>query len=519
MGYSSGYTATHLEDVSHIWISRVEESDGIIEKMDGIEATLTKLNPADVAVGDEVVTRFTQDGCMYRARVQQISGDLVKVLYFDFGNGEQVSINDLWKMPSNLQDIPPAAVKVMIDGTQGVEDNDTIRAEIENKLFVDDGLQVKLTKAEDGNLTARFGFKDKKIKFSFSKSQSKEVGSNNNQGNNCSPIKEEKEVVKCVEIPKSNSKIVMFNDLPSMKLLAKVEISGAVVNVSPLGTVWFTPTWIQGSLDSLSNKIDESSAHLEPVNPEDVCTNLLCIARNGSDGYLYRAKIVEQLENSVCTVKYIDYGDCEKILISNIFYLPVGLKLMAPAAAEIVLASPPSPLSDCQVKLEETLLERDLVLLLEEEESGVKVGRFFENGNEIKWEGLVDSKTVLEKTHKTQHEEDVVVETESQAKQTTPKEHTAQPVKVDVIQEKATEDVQEKPTEKGKDIQEKPKKLYKVVPASVPADGEECSVFLGYVESVSKVWMCREDDESRINNIMESLASIPGKYYLDNLDF
>ena len=64
------------------------------------------------------------------------------------------------------------------------------------------------------------------------------------------------------------------------------------------------------SIETLGGKIDEihQSGGLQKLTPKDVCIGLLCIARH-SDGYLYRARVVDQLKNSVCSVKFIDYGD------------------------------------------------------------------------------------------------------------------------------------------------------------------------------------------------------------------
>ena len=82
----------------------------------------------------------------------------------------------------------------------------------------------------------------------------------------------------------------MCNELPSLKLL---------VHVSAIGTVWFTPNWILAALEALNGKIDQihHSNGMKQLTPEDVCIGLLCIARH-SDGYLYRARVVDQMKSS-----------------------------------------------------------------------------------------------------------------------------------------------------------------------------------------------------------------------------
>merc|ERR1719192_118747 len=95
--------------------------------------------------------------------------------------------------------------------------------------------------------------------------------------------------------------------------------------------------------------------------------------------------------------------------------------MIAPAAAEVVLANPPPSSPDLQTVLEDTLMEADLVLVMEKDESGVVVGKFLKDGNEITWEGLIDPKKVFDKDqHQATAEEDVVIETEELVKAKNP---------------------------------------------------------------------------------------------------
>merc|ERR1719376_1582563 len=223
------------------------------------------------------------------------------------------------------------------------------------------------------------------------------------------------EIVTEVKVPKSSSRTVMYNELPNLKLLEGVEISGTVVYVSPLGGVWFCPQWIQAPLDTLSMQVDVVAAENKLVS---MCRNnmregILCIARSPQDGELYRARIV-CIDSNKVTVAFIDFGNSDLVTELDIYELPPGLEMLAPASAEVVLARD-LPKQNTQQVMEETLMEAENLILVLEEESGVKVGKFYSNGKEVKWDMMVETKKVFEKERidEENNEEDVVIEKET----------------------------------------------------------------------------------------------------------
>jgi len=121
------------------------------------------------------------------------------------------------------------------------------------------------------------------------------------------------EVTNVVKVPISSTSRIMFSELPKLKLLEGVEISGTVVYVSPLGGVWFCPQWIQASLDTLTVKVDGLAADNQLVNVSMSTTKegMLCIARSPQDGELYRARVV--CVDSKATVAFIDFGNSDVV--------------------------------------------------------------------------------------------------------------------------------------------------------------------------------------------------------------
>merc|ERR1719470_627961 len=168
-------------------------------------------------------------------------------------------------------------------------------------------------------------------------------------------------------------------------------------------------------------KVDalDSEGKLEKLRSTVLREGLLCIARSAQDGELYRARVVT-VEKKV-TVSYIDFGNTEVVSVGDVYELPPGLEMMAPASAEVMLARD-LPKQKTQEVLEGTLMEVEhLVLVLEKDKTGARVGRFYVGGKEIKWDLMVESKKVFEKEHvddeNNEDEEDVVIESETTVKE------------------------------------------------------------------------------------------------------
>ena len=293
------------------------------------------------------------------------AGKKCKVRYCDYGNEEMIGVDELLELPEKLAKVEPLATSVRIAGVDGVGDSPKNRAKVEKKLSVD-GLMVTMEEI-NGDLVGSFEVGGKRIKFSKSKDQpscatqsnvKEEVPSSNPKGQSTNmdtistgvttvevPLDKDPnsnkveagtderfgngslmEKVSAVEVPKSTGKQVMFHQLPGLKLLEGVEISGTVVygkcrsssgqyitiisfSVSPENVVSFSPQWIQASLSNLTEQIDHLYAKkkLQVVDLKTLKVGALCIAKSSADGALYRARVIKV--SQAISVQFIDFGD------------------------------------------------------------------------------------------------------------------------------------------------------------------------------------------------------------------
>ena len=155
---------------------------------------------------------------------------------------------------------------------------------------------------------------------------------------------------------------------------------------------------------------------------------------------------------------------------------------------------------------------------LERDESGAKVGRFYREGKEVRFDGLVESRTAYSKEEVVAADDDVVVESEkilepelngkNDAAELEVKkpEKTEQIVQPDPIQAEATTSTKTKTPEKVEKVE--PAELFKKVEPRPLETEQEVAVYVVHVESVDRVWVSRLQEDEAIVALMADLAEL-----------
>ena len=103
-------TVNHDENVSTVWIicaTMYSALDRLVDQLAEIEGQLTTMT--NLGVGDMVVARFTEDGGLCRRKVISIASKLATVLFIDYGESEQQSVESLMEIPVQFRDLGPLA--------------------------------------------------------------------------------------------------------------------------------------------------------------------------------------------------------------------------------------------------------------------------------------------------------------------------------------------------------------------------------------------------------------------------
>ena len=340
-------TAGHVERPERVWICEDGPCDLLMGELEAAQNSLPRLDSSKVHVGLVAATIFSEDQALYRAEVLEIlPGEEVEVRYVDYGNTEKVKRNSLFSLPAKLEAAGKLAVAVAPEGLDSrvVGNSENNRARIAKKLSKE-GLMVELMEVGD-TLVASFFAEGKKIKF-IKKPNNEDNGVKEVETGSKKTKMEEKvensnaevpvEEVKSVKLLKSGE-VTMVSQLPALALLEEVEITGQVEVVSPIGSVWFSPKWIHDDIQKLMDQLDllDAEKKLESVLKADICPGMLAAVRHTEYGCLFRGR-VQEVEGSQVKVKYIDYGDGQQVPLTNLYYFPPGLDMIAPSVVSCCL--------------------------------------------------------------------------------------------------------------------------------------------------------------------------------------
>jgi len=499
-----GVTVGHVERPGLVWINAppTEQSDKLLKEVEMMSLEQWR-GGEKPTVGTLVAVRFSEDGLVYRAKVVSIEDSVLTVRFIDYGNTEQKTLKEIFRLPSSLSAVAGLAVLLEVAGAESTKDSSKNRDRVASKLSKPN-LDVLLSNAATpGLLRGEFSYNGKLVTFSKKSETRKadvDTGVEEDVPTDFKDVKLESEVImdaadeEVLNVPpvdpKEGSKMkeqiedlqapLMFASLPRLALLDEVRTTGNVVFISPEARVWFSPIWAQEKLTEVSQVIDalaEREGGLIPICPQE---GMLCIARS-EDGCLYRARVVKFLVEAPkkATVHFIDFGNSEAVEVVYQYPACLGLEL-APAAAEVVLARRLASTGEAKKKvLEDCLMgeeeEKSLELQLErDKETGTQVARFYEDGLEVTFDNKIEPVA------------DVVVEAEVE----------------ECPEAKIQPDMNKNFTSEELKVMEVRRPL--VEADSLPKDGS-IPVVLVLVEDVRKVWVIKKDLEQKLDKMAEAL--------------
>ena len=101
---------SHVDNPYQFWVQVVDE-----KSLGTLLEFTQKLNQAPLKqssprAGDNCVCRYSQDGCLYRGRVNSITDSSATVQFIDYGNTEDVSPSDLFEVEPEFLTLPAQAV-------------------------------------------------------------------------------------------------------------------------------------------------------------------------------------------------------------------------------------------------------------------------------------------------------------------------------------------------------------------------------------------------------------------------
>ena len=111
-GVEISFYVTHVDSLSEIYIqdaSDTDKIDGLMQKLE--EAPKEKVLVQTVEPGLPYIAIFSEDQAPYRAVVEKKTGSNVSVRFIDYGNAEEKSTSELFRLPQDMLSIPSFSIK------------------------------------------------------------------------------------------------------------------------------------------------------------------------------------------------------------------------------------------------------------------------------------------------------------------------------------------------------------------------------------------------------------------------
>ncbi|CAH1253582.1 TDRD6 [Branchiostoma lanceolatum] len=331
--------------------STTSELDSLMEKIcDHYASVNSEETLQDPKQGMPCIAQFSEDKGWYRAKVIKVEGDVVEVIFVDYGNSEKVEKSLVKVIKSQFTDLPIQAFQCSLANITppgSVWDNDTTAKFTQLCTSQEDayvirvlgkdghGLHtVELAKSAEalkkGDTVGKQLLADKLAKPTDSQDTSGDATATTATGQTkpqSSPPEEEEELLYKSDSVKAGDRMaayISFMDKSNHIWCQKVEQS-----------------------DALGELMDTIDTHCSNLKDEEDTLNMpreqtACLAQYSEDGGWYRAKVVEVKEGSV-TVQFVDFGNTEEVASSKVKQMKAEFMELPELAYECVLKGIPAP--------------------------------------------------------------------------------------------------------------------------------------------------------------------------------
>ncbi|GFS16179.1 tudor domain-containing protein 1 [Elysia marginata] len=265
---------------------------------------------SSVAVGDFVASMFSEDSDViwYRGRVEKVDGDKVLVYFVDFGNFEERDKAGLMQLSEKDCREPAATLKCQLQGCK------SSTPEMDAKLIREGQSQIDsirvISQTEQGCVVDIVNSEGKCITDLFQHTQ--ETTSTKSRGQPDSK-------------PSSSVKSPTSSSSPASRCLPTESLGDVnsftevgVTQVDCFSSIYVTSTdsTQQAKLLEVMLALNEMADSLPKLS--EARQGTVCAARFSVDQNWYRARIVSVVSPTSCEVQFVDYGNSEQTLTSEL---------------------------------------------------------------------------------------------------------------------------------------------------------------------------------------------------------
>ncbi|XP_065890672.1 maternal protein tudor-like [Dysidea avara] len=286
--------------------------------MNSLDSYYSQLRPADLAcyhptVGSYACGQFTENDCWYRIIIEDVKSDNeVSVMYVDYGNKEVLPLARIKQLLPKFVSCPLQAIRCSIIGVDDSNAADGFGDFLLNKEFhmtakqaLKDGFYLVSLVGIDGNNVVEEATKLRLV-VPMANAQPETSRTETQPGSGAQSV-----------VPKSVTQTGIGLQLPN--LLSKLEVGNIVdimvTHVESPSHFYCSLLQFNDQLAAITDTIATSGVSAPPVcQPQE---GTYCLAQYSEDEEWYRAYVISVDTNEV-TVQFVDYGNVERVAISDL---------------------------------------------------------------------------------------------------------------------------------------------------------------------------------------------------------
>ena len=360
---STAAFVTYVVCPTKFWIQlRPDEVNLVTEEIEVVTAQLDDLPPLDTLTpGSSCLALFPDDSCWYRATIDTVDGESVKVLYIDYGNSSLVDRTRLRKLPDSLRQYPALAIMCSLEGVGNLVGVDKLFQNLVLDLtftvkfvqLVADCVYVRLYHADGIDLIQTLTLtSESELEEKQPEPEEKEMD-----------VVEDQPQLEKEEVPVIEKRLQLENspELSEVEVQPKLVVSEPS-NPSTTKKVYITLLesperfWILLEADGdYVVDIDDDILTLKRRKVSSIAVGDMVLARHTEFNEWYRTKIVGLPENRV-RVLFVDYGGYLVVDVADICECPKVFRRIPCMAIEcsmnssILNALTPENVTQLQVK-------------------------------------------------------------------------------------------------------------------------------------------------------------------------
>lgn len=310
-GKTGGYV-TEVEHSGEIFVQLARDEEKLMSLADRLQE-LGESSPAltNAAVGSVCCAKFSQDEMWYRAEVLSSDMSKVKVRFLDYGNLDEVENSSLKAVPEVMLKEPFYCLSCRLIGCSELSEED---------------VAYLLEQTTDKKVSVEFVGKEEPYQINLTSEDGEDLGARIRKSSKPADDVPEPSQTSSPSFEVENRTSYRKQNVPKGKKTAYV------THVDDSGLFYVQLEDDTSKIDSLSEKLMDLASELEEENEplEKVDPGSMCCCKFSEDGLWYRSCVIDKSPPGRVHVRFVDYGNEDRVPEKEVFALPQALQSQPP---------------------------------------------------------------------------------------------------------------------------------------------------------------------------------------------